>query len=187
MLGSYLVRLSPAVVSGTGSARLPGTPELARKGIVSLGDFSQTRGSNLGDQSGTYFRRLMVRSAGASVVETQRVLSERRSLRRGVGVVRLLPCSVGNRRGERRRRKMVVGRKVVQRKMVRRKRRSLRLPLQTRDGLSRVKAVASACEPGGRKPGVKNSKPGFGGKVGGRVPVVKKYCGAVRPADGTGR
>lgn len=66
----------------------------------------------MGDQSQTYFGRV-VRDAGASVVETERVFSERMSLRRVVGAVRLallLPCSVGNRRGKW---KMVGGRKMV--------------------------------------------------------------------------
>lgn len=134
-----LVRLSPAIISGTRNVRLPRTPE---------------------------FGRVVQSASTASVVETERVFSERMSLRRGVGVVRLallLPCSVGNRR-EKWRRKMVRRREMVKRKMVRRKRWSLLLPLQTRYRLSQVKVVASSCGP-----------------------VVKKYCGVVRSADGTRR
>lgn len=85
--------------------------------------------------------------ARSAVVETEQVLSQRVSLGGRVGVVRLtllLPCSVGNRRGEWRR-KMVGERKVVQRKVVRRKRWPLWLPLQSRQ----VEAVASSRGPGG--------------------------------------
>lgn len=104
----------------------------------------------------TYFGRV-VGSAGASVVEAERVFPERMSLRRRVGAVRLtllLPRSVGDRQGN-----MVGGRKMVQREMVRIKKRSLLLPLQTQNRPSRVKVVASSRGPGGQKPVVKNLKP----------------------------